>query len=276
VGQEIRNEDRKMTEQRENKRIQGFTLAELLIVVAIIAVLVAVSVPVFIGKMNQTKKTVCEANRKILVRQMVLDRMDDSDYSEADAAVVMENSDAYCPGGGKYTLEWNELYIKVTCNIHGSTSSGMDGDINVSSKFIDDYRDFTIEYLKDHPTKNNDEIRKAFLEKYNGKWPTLIVDKKSYSIQPFYQGKDKTKPVEDCVWLFARANGNADAGWSVPYVYNIVDGKWYGATKWDGSPGGAANISYEDTASLDEAIRNNKHSSGKNQWVEVTGYKESK
>lgn len=155
---------------------------------------------------------------------MVLDRMDDSDYSEADAAVVMENSDAYCPGGGKYTLEWNELYIKVTCNIHGSTSSGMDGDINVSSKFIDDYRDFTIEYLKDHPTKNNDEIRKAFLEKYNGKWPTLIVDKKSYSIQPFYQGKDKTKPVEDCVWLFARANGNADAGWSVPYVYNIVDG----------------------------------------------------
>lgn len=64
MGQEIRNEDRKMTEQRENKRIQGFTLAELLIVVAIIAVLVAVSVPVFIGKMNQTKKTVCEANRK--------------------------------------------------------------------------------------------------------------------------------------------------------------------------------------------------------------------
>ena len=91
MGQEIRNEDRKMTEQRENKRIQGFTLAELLIVVAIIAVLVAVSVPIFIGKMNQTKKTVCEANRKILVRQMVLDRMDDSDYSETDAAAVMEN-----------------------------------------------------------------------------------------------------------------------------------------------------------------------------------------
>lgn len=40
----------------------GFTLAELLIVVAIIAVLVAVAVPVFTGAMDSSKQTVAEAN----------------------------------------------------------------------------------------------------------------------------------------------------------------------------------------------------------------------
>lgn len=40
----------------------GFTLAELLIVVAIIAVLVAVAVPVFTGAMDSSKLTVAQAN----------------------------------------------------------------------------------------------------------------------------------------------------------------------------------------------------------------------
>nr|WP_281653785.1 prepilin-type N-terminal cleavage/methylation domain-containing protein [Eggerthella sinensis] len=40
----------------------GFTLAELLIVVAIIAVLAAVAVPVFTGAMDSSKLTVAQAN----------------------------------------------------------------------------------------------------------------------------------------------------------------------------------------------------------------------
>lgn len=40
----------------------GFTLAELLIVVAIILVLVAVAVPVFTGAMDNANKSVFEAN----------------------------------------------------------------------------------------------------------------------------------------------------------------------------------------------------------------------
>ena len=264
----------KMRDWKKKKNTWGFTLAELLIVVAIIAVLVAVSVPVFMSKKKKTEDTVCEYNRKTLVRQMMLDRMEDDGFSSGDAEAVLEKSDAYCPAGGDYTAELDELYIKVSCSIHGSSMGGTE-DIKVADTFISDYRDFTVQYLKEHPTKSNDDIRKAFLEKYNGKWPALTVGGDTYSIQPFYQGKDKSKPVEECVWLFARKNENADAGWSVPYVYNIVDGKWDGATKWDGSSGGSANISFDDTASLDEAVKNSTHSNGKPQWIEVTNYKES-
>lgn len=45
-----------------NKR--GFTLAELLIVVAIIAILVAVSIPIFTGKLEETRETTDIANMR--------------------------------------------------------------------------------------------------------------------------------------------------------------------------------------------------------------------
>ena len=43
-----------------NNRNKGFTLAELLVVVAIIAILVAVSIVIFTGKQTEARATVCE------------------------------------------------------------------------------------------------------------------------------------------------------------------------------------------------------------------------
>lgn len=58
---------------KENKK--GFTLAELLIVVAIIAVLVAVSIPIFTGQLEKARQATTAANLR-------------SAYAEAAAAVL--------------------------------------------------------------------------------------------------------------------------------------------------------------------------------------------
>ena len=58
---------------KENKK--GFTLAELLIVVAIIAVLVAISIPIFTAQLEKSKEAVDEANLR-------------SAYAECSAAVL--------------------------------------------------------------------------------------------------------------------------------------------------------------------------------------------
>lgn len=60
-----------------HKRItrNGFTLAELLIVVAILAILVAVSIPIFTSKLDEAKKATDEANLracKALVSNAIL------------------------------------------------------------------------------------------------------------------------------------------------------------------------------------------------------------
>ncbi len=51
--------------QRKNNK-KGFTLAELLIVVAIIAVLVAIAVPLFVGALNNAKEAAEDANIRSL------------------------------------------------------------------------------------------------------------------------------------------------------------------------------------------------------------------
>lgn len=261
---------------REKQRHSGFTLAELLIVVAIIAVLVAVSVPIFISRMDHTKKTVCDYNRKVLVRQISLELMDHEDMTLDEAKKIRDNSDAHCPTGETYTITLNDMFVKVECKIHGSSSGAASGqDQNISSGFIVDYKKFTSQYLKDNPTKSNDDARREFYKECGNQWPTLTVDGTAYSIQPFYQGNDRDKPIDDCVWLFARKTDGSNSGWNASYVYNVVEGKWYGATQWNGKPGGTANITFDDIYSLDNAIKNDTHASGNNKWVVIDDYKES-
>lgn len=55
-------EMRNVLSTKLNKK--GFTLAELLVVVAIIAILVAVSIPIFTGKLNQAKESTDLANER--------------------------------------------------------------------------------------------------------------------------------------------------------------------------------------------------------------------
>ncbi len=71
-------------------RKQGFTLAELLIVVAIIAVLVAISIPIFSGQVKKARLATNQANARAA-------------YSAAEAALLFEpdlpafqNNGAYC------------------------------------------------------------------------------------------------------------------------------------------------------------------------------------
>lgn len=53
---------KKLKDTLNNKK--GFTLAELLIVVAIIAILVAISIPVFTGQLNKAKESTDVANER--------------------------------------------------------------------------------------------------------------------------------------------------------------------------------------------------------------------
>ena len=56
---------------KENKK--GFTLAELLIVVAIIAVLVAISIPIFTSQLEKSREAVDAANLRAAYAEVMSD-----------------------------------------------------------------------------------------------------------------------------------------------------------------------------------------------------------
>ena len=87
--------------KKVKERREGFTMAELLIVVAIIAVLVAIAIPVFNGQLNKSKYATDEANARSL-------------YSEISAD--------YLANGGT-----------PTATVTGSITKGTQGTITVST-----------------------------------------------------------------------------------------------------------------------------------------------
>lgn len=126
---------------------KGFTLMEMLIVVAIIGILVAIAVPVFSHTMEKTKATACAANRRTakgMIMQAVMfhdgaaEKLKDNQiYMWNEVTPVLEAAgyslkENLCPSGGTITLDKrNNAYI-VVCSEHGEgDAAGMKdaGDI---------------------------------------------------------------------------------------------------------------------------------------------------
>ncbi len=89
----------------------GFTLAELLVVVAIVAILVAIAVPVFSGSMNEASTAVENANQRSVKSEastMYLTAKTDTEYGALPKTFyVTQSGDVYTAVGdvpkGEYT-----------------------------------------------------------------------------------------------------------------------------------------------------------------------------
>lgn len=139
---------------KRNKR--GFTLGELLIVVAIIGVLVAISIPIFKGRLDKAKETTCLANRRSLYSEVANGYLggDYASLSDAfDELYTKEGTknakDYVCPCGGTFTWQDNgDGTGKIICSYHDKGGSGDSGntvpgtDIPVTSSYWPEQSDY--------------------------------------------------------------------------------------------------------------------------------------
>ena len=109
---------------------KGFTLAELLIVVAIIGVLVAVAIPIFSRNLERAREATCMANRRSLYAQVIAEHiLSDRLCSELFNEFVVNAGK--CPSGGTFSWEDSGNAGKINCDYHDS-----DGDSNSGSSSI--------------------------------------------------------------------------------------------------------------------------------------------
>lgn len=114
------------------RREAGFTLAELLVVVAIVGVLVAIAIPTFITQLEKAEAATCESNRRSLKSMVTIEAMFNKDADQPGylndlltdcmkQLGAQTDNNTLCPKKGTYSIQGNLETggIAVKCSIHG-------------------------------------------------------------------------------------------------------------------------------------------------------------
>ena len=108
-----------------NSRNAGFTLVEIMIVVAIIGLLAAIAIPNFVKARTASQKNACIANLKQIDGAKATWALEAKKVnSDLPTATDLYGSTAYirdeptCPGGGNYTI--GQVDAQPLCSLGGS------------------------------------------------------------------------------------------------------------------------------------------------------------
>lgn len=126
--------NRLLTASRNRK---GFTLIELLVVVLILAILMAVALPLYLSAVADSQKKVCRANMQTIANAVSAARVRGNlaDYSTFVGAVsIVKEADLAalptCPLAGTYSISLDATTggFIVTCSVaaHGTFEPGVD------------------------------------------------------------------------------------------------------------------------------------------------------
>jgi prepilin-type N-terminal cleavage/methylation domain-containing protein len=138
-------------------RLQGFTLIELIVVIAILAVLSLLIFPQVVTFVTSSSLTVCQNNMATVIREYVYNNASplDPPYNYED------HLSEICPNHGTVTgrIDPNTGALTLTCSKHGTLSSvdldftkNVVANVNNITRDVNGKEQSIVTYFKDHKT----------------------------------------------------------------------------------------------------------------------------
>ena len=110
------------TGMQKDRQKQGFTIMEMLIVVAIIAILVAVSIPIFHNSLHKAKVAADKANVRAYYAELQLEYLTTGEYREGITDEMGETV-----SGQDYICRWNRR-VKLQAGRYGILLATVQGE----------------------------------------------------------------------------------------------------------------------------------------------------
>jgi prepilin-type N-terminal cleavage/methylation domain-containing protein len=101
-----------------DKKAGGFTLVELIVVIAILGIIAAIVVPRLTGFKSNVEERACDANRKTVEKMYSTYSLENEHRESAFNQFLIENFAEVCPVGGVMSYEGG----KVKCSVHDDGS----------------------------------------------------------------------------------------------------------------------------------------------------------
>jgi len=230
---------------RNNK---GFTLVEMLIVVAIIGILTAVGIPSLTGQLDRAKAVACEANRVIFMRSYKMNMVfETGDYTLEQAingdypAMLQDLAGLTCPSGGTFSVVDGE----IVCSVHGAIGSGetggsgggtggdtdtlVAGDVIFGNITLGSWEDLCSD-TKDLPWGGTDVVagtvfiygENVYVAKWDGYLPESEVDIGGTLFVPDPATKTYLLQFDPTTEVLTAANHNSDNSWTPPLTQGAI------------------------------------------------------